>query len=91
MTAEGNWMMPATAEGIPVSAPAEGIPVAATASPMPALTATVQGNFLIENPLTPADVAVETEGNRPVPAQLPPGCPPRCIVDDSAQVQGGHA
>ena len=84
-TAEGI-PVPATAEGIPVPATAEGIPVPATASPVPALTATVQGNFLIENPLTPADVAVETEGNRPVPAQLPPGRPPRCFVDSNAQV-----
>ena len=84
-TAEGI-PVPATAEGIPVPATAEGIPVPATASPVPALTATVQGNVLIENPLTPADVAVETEGNRPVPAQLPPGRPPRRFVDYNAQV-----
>ena len=106
MTAKWNWIVPATAEGIsvpataegisataegiPVPATAEGIPVPATASPVPALTATVQGNVLIENPLTPADVAVETEGNRPVPAQLPPRWPPRCIVDYNAQVDGGH-
>ena len=56
VTAKGNWIVPATAEGIPVPATAEGIPVPATAegSPVPALTATA-AHVLFENPLTPAD------------------------------------
>ena len=74
MTAKGNWIVPATAEGIPVPATAEGIPVpaiaegnpvpalTATAIPVPTLTATVERNR-IENPLTPADVAIAAQGN----------------------------